>query len=770
MNVARTIRTCASALALLLGVAAVHAQSTTESTVKTSSALEEVVVTAQRRSENLQDIALAITALSSEELANSQVVAIDDLTGEVPNFRVSSNQGTAYVFLRGVGNNVLNVGGDGSVAVHQDGVFIASPRAQLGAYFDLNRIEVVRGPQGDLYGRNATGGSINIITNKPTDDLSFTSRASLGNYGLVNAEAALSGPLFGDVLTARLAGFIYRRDGFGENDFTGTDIDDRESQAGRLTVSFKPSDEFNLELVGEYYDQSDASGSYHYLGQAYPELYPQPRGTYAPYLGVRAEGERDIASSVDPQIRNESHAYSATATYEVSNSLSLKSITGYRDWSSFLQGDLDTSNSAKILRRTSLETGHQFSQELQALVTGQRFDLVLGGYYFNSGINGYTLLDKSAIVRLCGTPPTTGCSAFTYGLSSGSLQTDAYAAFANAKFDLTDRLRGIVGLRYSYEERATEGFNVSSTPPGLSAPVDGEEDFEAFTPKLGLQFDLSPETMLYATAGRGFKSGSFAVGFAALADPPTTPQTLVALPPLEPEYVWNYEVGAKSRFWDDRLQINVTAFWYDYTDLVTQRVSAGYLITENAAAATIRGAEFELTALPMRNLRLSASLGYLDAKYDEYTTPNPAPYATPVGGYPNQPPTGNPPAGFPLTLDLSGNRLPQAPEWTARGAFEYGVPLNAGARITIGADAQFSSRVYFDQYQSRFNSEADYTIINARLGYESGRQWSVGLWGKNLTDELVVAASIITSPDTYYARVGYLQDPLTYGVDVRVDF
>ncbi|MDX3901137.1 MAG: TonB-dependent receptor [Sphingobium sp.] len=677
---------------------------------------DEIIVTAQKRAQNLRDVPIAISAISGDSLQTSGTTRVSDLGTAVPNAQAGATLGVTSVFLRGIGNSDLSLGSDGSIAYYADGVYIARPRAQTASFFDVERIEIVRGPQGDLYGRNATGGAINVITRKPGDTFGGNLQASYGNYDAVNVQGGVDVPLVPGVISARVAGYYNDHSGYGKNLATGRDIDNQHEYAGRVTLVAKPTSDLSIELIGDYFKANDRLGGWHYLAQGRPDV---PL-TAALVGGTIAPNPRDIANETDPLRVQESYGVTGTIKYDLSNALTLKSITAYRESNSNIASGL-SGGTGVGLDLHQKEGQNQFSQELQLLADLDRLQLVLGAYYFHERIDGDVFLTLPTV-------PVPILRQQGYG------EADAYALFANANFKLTDRLAVIGGLRYSYEKKQSVG--AFTLLPAAAVPTGGDKGWSAVTPKIVVQYKPIDNLMVYASASNGFKSGAFTIG--------------VPGPAVNPEKLWSYEVGLKASALDGALQANLAAFYYDYTDLVVFKVVGVTTITQNAAKARNKGFEAELVARPNGNWRFTGSFGYLDARYTEYSTSDPV--------YPGTP-----------AQDLNGKRLSRAPEFSVRVGAEYGVDIGRG-RLTISSDLSMKSKTFFTPFNDRNAYQPSYTLVNAQIGYKSDRGWRIGVFGNNLTDKTVREYSIVSSDILGYPRLGSLNAPRTYGVQLGWDF
>jgi iron complex outermembrane recepter protein len=694
---------------------AVQAQIDKESESKDGLGVDEIIVTAQKRSESVQDVPLAVSAVGGAALDRLGVSNPLQLGATVPNFNLQTNSGVTYIYLRGVGNNFLGLGIDSNVAYHANGVYVARPRAQVMSYFDVDRIEVVRGPQGDLYGRNATGGSINVITREPSDEFSANATLSIGNYGLVQGEFGVGGAVVPDKVSVRAAGFIVDRGGYGKNDATGRDIDNRKEQAGRLTVELTPSEPLSIEIIADYFHADDAWGVVHQAGSGIPGAL-----TLAEAFGNFPSRIRNVVSGVDPNRTIRAWGIQGTATLDVTDNISLRSITAYRK-SRFTALDELIGTNPSMGAISQLEKQHQFSEEVQLLADGTGWDFILGGYYFTEKVDGFIhiplFFDPAAQFDQRGTG-----------------DTKAYAVFAHGSWEFVPTLKLVLGARYSHEKRTSEGV---FTAPFDPIPTGGRKSFNAFTPKATLQFEPSDNLTLYGGVSKGFKSGGFTIG--------------VPGPGVDPEKLLSYEVGAKAQLFDRHLTANVAAFWYDYKDMVVTRIVGAQTVEENAGKSTIKGIEFELTARPTDRLRIDASLGLLDAKFDSFTTPDPL----------------NPAAG---PISLAGNRLPGSAEYTARIGAQYDIPIGDASMFSVNGDVFFSGDMFFDPYEHSGSYQSSYETYNASLTYDSGQWWTVTLWGRNLTNRAIVSNQLISADFWGYPRLTYLRDPRTYGVDFKVKF
>lgn len=708
--------------------------------------LAEIVVTAEKRSTNLQKTPVAVSALSNATLAEHQVRLLTDVQALVPNFTMGSNIGVAQIAIRGIGTSAIVPGAEGAVAVNINDIYISRPVAQLAGVYDLANIEVLRGPQGTLYGRNATAGSVNISTALPTDSLSGYGRLAVGNYATVNFDGAISGPIAGDALEARLAVSTQDHSGYGTNLVTGKDIDDHHSKAVRLTLRSHLGPNVTATLFADYYHQKDDSGALHYFGAA--GLIPVAGAVgLPPYTlingGYVAPDVRDIASQYAPSFKLNSWSIAGRLEAKLGD-VTLKSITGYRDQNS--RGRVDLSGGSYFGSFYLYgEPAHQFSQEVQASLSKGPLDLTVGGYYFNERdetFPGHAPFTALAITQYVGAPPPPNPGALINVFqATGVNKTRAYAFFGQATYKLTDRLSITGGLRYSNEFKRIYNHYYGldfSTPFSLDIPYPTTSDsarFKDVSPKASINYQVTPNTLLYATYSRGFKSGGFDVGANA--------------PAYKPEKLTDYEGGIKTTLVDRRLRVNLAGFYYDYSDLQVQQVINTALITTNAATATVWGGEAEINFLPTPSFSIDASLSYLHARFNRY-----------LGADPARP--------LLAQVDFSGNRLPQAPDWHLH--------LSAQKTWTIGrselrlrGEGDYVSRNYFLANNFEELSQAGNVKFNAFLTLERG-PWQMTAFIRNIFDKttkssLFVATDVMRNPE-----LGGLAPPRTFGAEIGYHF
>ncbi|MCX7587273.1 TonB-dependent receptor [Phenylobacterium sp. 58.2.17] len=692
----------ASALGLLTALSVLPAHALAQSTSSTAT-LEEVVVTAEKRETNLQDTPVSITAVTGETLQAMGVATIEDLQLFTPGVTIT-NDSMAIVNIRGIGTSAFGVATDPSSTVHYDGVYIPRPTTGYQDMFDVERVELLRGPQGVLFGRNSAGGTLNITSKAPTRALEGVLSATLGNYDRRTFSGTVSGPL-GERVRGRLTLMKNDRDGIYANPKTGETYQNQNRFAARGAVEFDVTEALELVLRADY-------------GRDRETGYPSVRLSYPPQFAAAGAtiptGEDQLILDTRPRNNVENGGVSATATY-VTAPLTFKSITAYR--ASTIDQVLDVDATDLFLRNLTLwERSRSFTQELQVSNNdAERLEWIVGAFYLRE-----TARDQLQILE----------PGRTLALPEANV-TNAAALYGQATYEVMDRLRLTGGLRYSYEKK---DFNYRVRSDGVDVGGEAvEASWKAWTPKVGVQYDLNDDMMVYASATRGFKSGGFQLGDGR---------------PFRPEYIWAYEGGVKSMFWDRRLRANLSVFFYDYTDMQVVEYINGVATTTNAGKATLKGGELELQARPVAGLDLTATAAYLDAKYDRF---------------------------FDQGVSLAGKTLPNAPKWNLTFAAQYRFELPAGQALTLRGDVAWRDEVEFKANNLPQFAGAAYTLFNARATYSTiDDRWELAVFGKNLTDERYATyktvgtdATGVSNPALPLAVYG---EPRQYGVQVMRRF
>jgi iron complex outermembrane receptor protein len=755
---------------LVSAAAPVFAQDTGHAT----GALEEIIVTAEKREGTVQDTPISITAFSGQDLAQAGLTSTDALAAYTPGLTIQKEV-IGKVVIRGIGTENYTVGSDPGVAIHTDGVYLARSSVSIFDFFDTNRIEVLRGPQGTLYGRNATGGVINILSNEPTSEFGGYATLDVGNYSKVRVEGALNMP-FSDSIDARLSVLYAQRDGYTENKFPGADaipadeetgfpgvpaltsarsrdvdqLDNQDLFAARGQVKFRLTDDVDLLLLAQFTRDDSLPPAFKYFNGA---PWQAPTDLDLSDLREVSQGfESEIPGSgrtVPSPGKADQDNYMARLTWDLGN-MRFTSITGYRDIDFSWINDGDGFDQFFVTYFQTDES-QQFTQEFQLASQGDgKLQWIVGAYYLDESAETFT-----GIPFIIPVPEP-------YILWDGKSDTTAYALFGQGTYSLTDRLRITAGLRYNKEEKKGDlTYNVFGTvltpdllgfgPPGTTWAQILDRDWDATTPKLAVDYDFTSDVMGYASITRGFKSGGF--------------NLLAGQLPYDPEYVWAYELGLKSRLADGRVTANIGAFYYDYSDLQVGKVVNLSATVVNAAKATIQGMEAEVRAAVGMGVELNAGLSWLDATYDEFVTEDP--------GYPGAAGNCGSLLEEPRTVSLAGCELPRSPEYQGNLGAQWTGNVGNGAEVRVRADYAFRGKQYFTQFNRDDVSQGSYQTLGLRVGYSAPEdRWSVTAYGDNLTDEeyfATVLESGVAAPGTVVPQA-VVGAPRTYGVIFSIKY
>ena len=683
--------------------------------------LEEVVVTAQKRAGNLQDTPIAISAVTGDAIEKLNIDDIGAIAAANPSLVYSEAGGEAQLYIRGIGSNIFNIGADQSVATHIDGVYTGRANMGLTQFLDIDRVEILRGPQGTLYGRNATGGAINIISRAPTDEFEGYVSGLVGSFDRIDVRGAVAGPIT-ENLSGRLAVRRLKDDGYTEDlDPQGGDkVDDNDLAALRGSLRWK-SDALTATLIAEYSEFENGNTS----------IFPIDNTGLAESLG--AKPNRDIHKTYNntPSFHEwETGAVTGILDWTLTDTTNLNLTVGYRDWDSDFLFNTDGTE-IEITRTTLSYESEQLSAELRLSGESGWGRWLVGAYWFDEDKYGALGLVRSGF-----TPPAVLVPRSFIFRADGT--GEATALFGQVDFKLADTWTLSAGLRYS-DEKKGDFLRQSTLLPdnellGLFTPNPIPDatpastrrvsrSWDAWTPRVGLEFRPSDDRLFYLTYSEGFKSG----GFNDLS---------VVNPPFDPELVDSIEVGAKTEWLGGRLRANASAFYYDYTDLqVSVFASVGSItttFTTNAAEATVQGLELDLVAKVTESLDIAASLAVLDATYDRFVTPYGS--CTAVNVALDARCAGR--VGLPRLIDAAGNRLNNAPEFKGSVSATYRIDLSGGGSISLQGAAHHQGRVYFLPANTTVMSQSSYTLVDARIGYENeSGDLAVGAFVKNLADE-----------------------------------
>lgn len=690
----------------------------------------EIIVTATKRTESLKDIPISISAFDGGRLQESGVKNIEDVQFLNAGLTLGHERsGELRISIRGISSNV---GLEGGVAVHEDGVYLSQRLDQSRAYFDVSRLEVLRGPQGTLYGRNATGGAVNIITNDPTQVLEGGALVTFGNYGLIEGEAFASGPM-NDQVAARIAVKVSNLPGYGYNFYTRGRVNGEDSTSVRMKIAYKPVDAITLKLTGEY---SNTNSNY---DDQIARLFPTtPLATeingFVPPTGF------DSNTNYPDEQHTKIGAVTLRGEFDLGFA-NITSITGYRKLSRAAPIDIDGSPQDRAAFLHNNSSNKQFSQEFDiASKENGSIDWLIGGYYFNN-VNRQ---DRDVILTL------TGGSHILNSVQP--YQTIAYAGFGEVGIRFSKTLKLTLGGRYSSEtSKLDEKRSLSTT-----STIHGRGTWNSFTPKAALSWEVTPRATAYATVSRGFKSGGF------------NPGTFVAKS-FAPEYVTNYEVGVKGTAIGGALRFSLAAFYMKYTDLQVQTyvntTGVPQSLIVNAANATIKGVEGDFLIKPIQRFSIDGNFSVLNAKYDHFLFADASIPPPPGGAAPDS--NGN--------RDVSGNRMVNAPPFSANVGATYEAPVGIDWKIQLRGELSYYGRNYFTPLENfRGVSQSPYTLVNARLGIKQDRDtgWNFAVFVRNITDKRVAGFMLENYgvPYTGIFKATTFKPPRTYGVSAGYRF
>ncbi len=644
---------------------------------------DHVTVSATRMgAADIQATGVAISALDTDALADAAVERIEHLAGLVPNLAVSQTPGgTPLVTLRGIGSNSAVPGADPNVAMQVDGVYLARGHAMALDFLDVERVEVLRGPQGTLFGRNSVGGTINIITRQPTNTLETRARLTAGNYGKLRVEGAVSGPLVRNRVMGSFAFLRGLRDGFvADVNNPEHSLGSEDTWAGRGQLRFVFRARHELLVSSDY---SNARGVP--LALARP-LARNPNAPPPPVIPVfDIPGNFWSVRPNDPASgANRQAGASARLTVRLGNTATLTGVTAYRDAAFRLFIDSDTTEWKLATTRTS-EAQRQFSHEVTLARQTPRMSWIGGLFRFDERTRGPLELNLPVFRN-------------EYRVHS-TIDANAWAVFGQARYRVGRRVAVTGGLRYSDEREEAHAVAAGLREfDDISATTDA-----AWTPKGSLEIQASPQTFLFVSATRGFKSGGINIASAIPGDP------------FRPELAWSYEAGVKRTLPGGRGRLNATLFYVDYRDLQVQSFIPPGTTHVSNAPATSKGIEVEASLSPLKGLQVLGILSWLDAEYGKYVA---------------------------AEGDANGNRLRDAAEWSGSSSAIYDFQTGAAGSVSLRGDVSWQSRVFFSPFNTALESQPAYALIHARTTFvPRSRRWDASVYVRNLGRQEYVTAT-----------------------------
>ncbi|HFK2237048.1 TPA: TonB-dependent receptor [Pseudomonas aeruginosa] len=736
---------------------------------KADTALGKVTVTARRREEDSQKVPTPITVLGGETLEAQRISRVQDLQQVLPSVNVAYiHARQSSVAVRGIGNNPASDGLEGSAGIYLDNVYLGRPGMAVFDLLDIEQLELLRGPQGTLFGKNTTAGVLNISTRAPTFTAERTVEVSGGQDGYFQGRGTVSGPL-GETLAGRLSAYRTRDDGYIKNIHDDNYLNGGERQGARGQLLFEPNEDFSLRWIADYNEEDSSNGSMVVYGGA--ERFWQ-RAALVGASPLRDAQRRKVNINGRQHVSVHQGGSSLEANWNLAGGYRLTSISAYRYWHFTPANDEQLNVSA--INDTGVEVhDRQFSQEIRlASPTGGAFDYVVGAYAFRQNLGNKTFTSYGPLADLYLLGANLGALNDTYSKANGKIETDSFALFAQGTWHLTERLDFTAGLRGTYEEKkakverfaplggaAVGGVGAAVRNGQLGAYDSGDLSQYNFAPSalLSLSYQFSDDLLGYASLSHGEKSGG--VNLAVGSAPSAGADSLL----VGPERANDAELGLKSTLFDRRLLLNANLFWtgihgYQATTLYQAPGSTQLVqVLANAGSVRSRGLEFEATALPLRGLTLNFNGSYNDVTYLSFKdAPCPAEVSTRPGA--------------PSSCDLTGQRVVGASKWIANLNGEYQWRLDDRFQPYVSASYAYRSAAEGTLDNSDLSKIDGYALVNLAAGLRSDLgdgQLDTSVWLKNAFDKDYYLSAFASINGSYTASVG---QPRTLGVSLRYDF
>ncbi|MBB5684703.1 TonB-dependent receptor [Sphingobium boeckii] len=786
MNFRHGIALGALGMSLGLSLPAIAAdEPTPDAALDAGEAGDEITVTARRRDENAQDVPIALSVVSAQTLEATGNFTLSQVQQLVPSLQVFSfNPRNTNVNIRGLGSNVAltNDGLENGVGIYIDNVYYGRVGQSQFDLVDLQQIEVLRGPQGTLFGKNTTAGAINITTRAPSFEPEFSGETTLGDYGYHQVRGSVSGPIAGDKAAFRLSIADTHRDGFLTNRYDGSKAQDYDNFTARGQLLLRPAEDVSIKLIGDFAKQkqnfvlnvlANYFGTYDngaVIANNFVDRVTRAGYTPTPIRPFDRIGESDSHY----QANMKSYGLSGQLDWDLGGA-ALTSVTAYRWWDWNPANDGDSTGLAVITKAQQANRQRQFSQEIRLASTGERsVDYVVGAYYFWQIIRGYgaTAFGPDAASWNIPAVPAVVSNAALNGFESNSTSTPAtksYALFGQGTWNISDALKLTGGLRFTHEKKSgafnqyhVAGISLATLPAAQAAaalairnqfsPVTSYQTSftdDSLSGLINLSYKIAPDALIYGSYSRGNKSG----GLNLTALPANVD------PEVSPEKVDSFELGLKTQFLDRSVTLNLAGFWNevsDYQTAITEFDKVSQAVRQyiaNIPKVRSRGFEGDLTYAPTALFSISASAAYADTTYRNYTNAPQAPERANLGGIQN----------------LTGAQLAGVPKYTYTLGTDIAQPIGQwGSReIHLYGHADFSHRSSFNTSasNSRYAQIEGYGLLNARIGIRTDdARWDLSVWARNLTDKDYFQT---LSPGTTGLVTGLIGEPRTVGVTLR---
>ena len=768
----RSSRKSMSPVALAVLAALASAPPAQAQEAAATGALEEIIVTAQKREQNLQEVPVAVSVVTGDLIDRSAALNIEGITAMVPslNFRKGGTTINSTLFLRGVGTVTTSLAAEPSVSTVLDGVVLGRMGEAFGDLVDVQRIEVLRGPQGSLFGKNASAGVVHVISNMPEPEFGASAQVEYYDGEEYKVRGILNAPI-NDTLSTRLTAFYGEYDGNIRNLFNGDDINGYERYGIRGIAQWDPSDDVRVTFIGDYRKADDDC-----CGEVIGSIPASP--TQAAFLsllqGVKLRGDetRQVRHNLVTATEEEAWGLSAQVDWDIGEHV-LTSITAYRAWDAgeVREGDwLDqpaayVGNAFAQLHDDGPQESKTFSQELRlASPVGQFVEYVVGAFYYDAETDRDFLREvinctaSTLPVDATGQQPCApGASTFTFPESSAAFGSEStnWSIFGQSTFNFTDSIRGLLGLRWTNDDLSFYHDRVPSPVAGPGVRTDlsgfrGDTDNDDFSGNIGVQWDVTDEVMTYAKYSRGYKGPAFNVFFN---------QNSTQLNPIEAETSDAFEIGLKATVFDGTTTVNLALFdaTYDNFQANAFDVLNGAVITRltNAGEISTSGVELDFVSVPFDGLTLSGGLAYTDAQIEKFNLP------------PNSPPGAS---------DLSGEQLPFAPEFKGSLMAEYRWEAFAGYDMFVNGSVSYTDEQYTDLPNAVTGPNPDllidsYTLIDASIGVSpQSNAWRLTLVGKNLSDESYASLLTPGGPGNSVRMLIPREADRYWGVQFRMNF
>lgn len=759
-----------------------------------SAEIEEIVVVAQKREGILQNTPVAVTAVTRSEIEMRNLDDFSQIQHVVPGLVFAEIADMAQMSMRGVGVDISSIDAEPGIALYSDGVYRGGLTSSSSLLFDLERIEVLRGPQGTLFGRNSTGGALNVVTRLPGEDRAFDASLIVGDYDRTRLEVSADAPVVPGKMSVRGALAYDSHDGYSDNNFTGQEEDDAESVFAKIAAVILPAENVDVTLRAEFTDSKIGGPPYLktdenpvpplLLSTSNPGGILSIPGTLCGPLscaealglqlsppGVGSTDPRELFSDGRTLFERDSVGLSATLEVDFSDELSLKSITSYFDIDQI--GDQSNNDGVDIAFLTDYfeQSNNEWSQEFTLSGNGDSLEWIAGLYYYESDIKGAFQFTLPALQETFealfglfsggGPLPSGSLAAFGTRLDGSTSpipflelqliqELQSVALFGQGTYRLTDGLRGTLGLRWTEDEKKavqTIGNNIGS---GACRDLALEDSWNEVTGYAGLDMDIGDNTLLFGSVSTGFKAGGFNGGN---CDNPYDPETLTA-----------YEIGSKSSLLENTLHLNLTAFYYDYKNLQTRLFINNAALVQNATDAQTQGIELEWRWQVNDKFRLDGWVAYLDSEFKDFVTTDPL---LPQVGF-----DCNPATGLDCMQDLSGNSLMRAPNLKASVTAEYDVPLGSAGLLTLRGEFSHTDDLYHTVFNNDFARQNGYSLTNARVIWTPGGEKLDGLrvigFIQNISDEEYI--TIHTPTATTGGTISHFGPPRTIGIQLRYTY